>query len=236
MNAADALKTKGFAIVPGAIMPEDLRRYQKAIELALKNNVSRERAPGLRNVFETVEAARELAVSSRLRRIIEPVLGADYFAVRALIFDKTLHDETGANWKVPFHQDLSIALKDKVEATGFSAWSLKAGVLHVQPPIEILERMLTVRLHFDDCDANNGALRVLAGSHLRKRLGATEIQELRQAQCEEVCVVPAGAVLLMRPLLLHASSPTITARRRRVLHLEFASEELPDGLEWHWRL
>ncbi len=97
MNAADALKTKGFAIVPGAIMPEDLRGYQKAIELALKNNVSRARAPGLRNVFETVEAAREFAVSSRLRRIIEPVLGADYFAVRALIFDKTLHDETGAN-------------------------------------------------------------------------------------------------------------------------------------------
>ena len=106
----------------------------------------------------------------------------------------------------------------------------------MQPPMEILERMLTIRLHLDDCDSENGALRVLAGSHQSGRLSSTEIQELRQTQSEEVCVVPAGGVLLMRPLLLHASSPSKTLRRRRVLHLEFACEELPRGLKWRWRI
>jgi len=235
MDFSDELQTKGFVIVPDVIAANDLSAYRDAVEMALQNNPSRDPAPGLRNVFEIVDAVREFAVSQRLRQIIEPILGSDYFAVRALIFDKTFNETFGANWKVPFHQDLTIAVKEKNEVDGFSAWSLKEGVLHVQPPVEILERMLTVRLHLDDCDENNGALRVLSGSHRSGRLSAKDIQKFRQAQDEAVCVVSEGGVLLMRPLLLHASSAAKTARRRRVLHLKFDSGELPHGLEWHWR-
>lgn len=235
MDFSDELQTKGFAISRDVIAADDLVGYRDAVEMALRNNPSRDPAPGLRNVFEIVDAAREFAVSPQLRQLIEPILGSGYFASRALIFDKTFDDSSGANWKVPFHQDLTIAVKEKIEADGFSAWSLKEGVLHVQPPVEILERMLTVRLHLDDCDSDNGALRVLPASHLVGRLGATDIQKFRQARIEEICVVPAGGVLLMRPLLLHASSEAKTRRRRRVMHLEFSCEELPHGLEWQWR-
>lgn len=235
MDFSDELQTSGFAIARDVVATDELAAYRDAVEIALRKNASRERAPGLRNVFESVDAAREFAASPQLRRLIEPILGIDYFASRALIFDKTFDDSCGANWKVPFHQDLTIAVKENREASGFSTWSLKEGVLHVQPANEILERMLTVRLHLDDCDENNGALRVLPGSHQSGRLKANEIQQFRQRQNEAVCVVPAGGVLLMRPLLLHASSAAKSPRRRRVLHLEFASEELPCGLEWQWR-
>ena len=105
MRFAQELETKGFAIAPDIIAPDDLCVYQDAVELALKNNDSRERAPGLRNVFETVEIARHFAVCSRLLALLEPILGAKSFAVRALFFDKNLDDKLGANWKVPFHQD-----------------------------------------------------------------------------------------------------------------------------------
>ena len=232
MDLSRELETKGFAIVPDILAPGDLRIYQDAVDEALKNDSSRDRVPGLRNVLETVQVAREFAICPQLCQLIEPILGVKYFAVRALIFDKTAE----TNWKVPFHQDLTIAVENKNEMAGFAAWSTKAGVLHVQPPVNILEKMLTVRLHFDDCDESNGALRVLAGSHLLGKLSAVKIQGLRQTQEEKICVVPAGGVLLMRPLLLHASSLATTPRRRRVLHLELAREELPCGLKWRWRV
>src|SRR5262245_7189469 len=86
---------------------------------------------------------------------VEPILGPGAFVVRGLFFDKTPR----ANWKVSWHQDLTIAVRVRIEAPGFGPWSLKAGVVHVQPPAEILERMATVRLHLDDCSESNGPLR-----------------------------------------------------------------------------
>jgi hypothetical protein len=44
--------------------------------------------------------------------------------------------------------------------------------------------------------------------------------------------LPRGGVLLMRPLLLHASSASQVPRHRRVLHIEWAAQELPGGLQW----
>ena len=236
MDLSVELENKGFAIAPGILALRDVGAYREDVDAALKNGDSRERAPGVRNVFDVTKSAREFAVSAQLRQMIEPILGANYFAVRALIFDKNNSDKSGANWKVPYHQDLSIAVQAQSETRGFSAWSVKAGVLHVQPPIGLLEKMLTVRLHLDDCDESNGALRVLVGSHRFGKLSATKIQDLRQSQQEEICAVPASGVLLMRPMILHASSPAKVPRRRRVLHLEFACEELPSGLQWHWRV
>jgi ectoine hydroxylase-related dioxygenase (phytanoyl-CoA dioxygenase family) len=132
-----------------------------------------------------------------------------------------------------WHQDLTIAVREKREAEGFGPWSFKDGVAHVQPPVRVLEQMLTLRLHLDDCDENNGPLRVLRGSHQSGKLSSSEIAEWRAQQAEEVCTSPRGGALLMRPLLLHASSQAKTPRHRRVLHLEWANGKLSDGLRWH---
>jgi hypothetical protein len=58
-------------------------------------------------------------------------------------------------------------------------------------------------------------------------------QALRTEIAEVSCAVEAGDALLMRPLLLHASSRSTRATHRRVLHLEYAWFPLPDGLAWH---
>ena len=187
-----------------------------------------EGAAGARNLLD-VAAVQTLARSAPIRALVEPVLGPRCFAVRGIYFDKTPE----ANWKVPYHQDLSIAVKQKREVAGFGPWSEKAGVVHVQPPTEILQAMLTTRLHLDACDAGNGVLRVLPRTHRLGKLSAPQIARQRQTGAEIACAVPRGGALLMRPLLLHASSPATRPTHRRVIHLEWAAQPLPGVLQWH---
>jgi ectoine hydroxylase-related dioxygenase (phytanoyl-CoA dioxygenase family) len=154
--------------------------------------------------------------------------GIKFFPVRALFFDKTPR----TNWNVSWHQDLSIPVADRLEAAGFSGWALKEGVWHVQPPPEILERMISVRLHLDDCGSENGPLRVIPGSHTEGRLDREAIARWRQRAPEQEITCRAGDVFLMRPLLLHASSKATRPQHRRVLHIEYAAESLPGELQW----
>jgi ectoine hydroxylase-related dioxygenase (phytanoyl-CoA dioxygenase family) len=148
--------------------------------------------------------------------------------VRGLLFDKTPE----ANWPVPWHQDLTIAVNARTEAPGYGPWTVKGGVPHVRPPIAVLEAMLTLRVHLDDCDATQGPLRVVPGSHTNGRLDAAEIRGWLDRVPPVNCLVPQGGVLLMRPLILHASSSATNPRHRRVVHLEYAATGLPGNVGW----
>ncbi len=178
--------------------------------------------------MKRVPTVASLADSPKLMNLLQYCLGVPCFAVRSIFFDKTGH----SNWLVPWHQDLSIAVKNCVEITGYGPWSIKDGIHHVQPPTGVLETMVTLRLHLDDCDASNGALRVIPGSHRLGRLSASEIAEVRRQSGEVTVSARVGDALVMRPLLLHASSEAVKSGHRRVVHLEFATSELPQGLEW----
>ena len=213
------LEQSGFAIVP-QVLPPSARH-------ALLDLLGPVTGAGRRGLL-AVPAVSQLASSATLLDLVRPHLPSEPRAVRAIYFDKS----PDANWLVAWHQDLTLALRAQVDAPGFGPRSIKNGVPHVQPPIELLERMLTVRLHLDDCDASNGALKVLPGSHRFGRLSAERITELRAQHPETVCRASAGDALLMRPLLLHASSRSQTTRHRRILHLEYAAFTLPAGLEW----
>jgi hypothetical protein len=177
----------------------------------------------------TIPAVAALARSEKLLTLVRPHLTREPLPVRAIYFDKSIE----GNWLVPWHQDLTLALRERIDVPGFSPWSIKNGIPHVQPPVAFLEQMLTVRLHLDDADESNGALRVLPGSHRMGRLSAERIQELRAQLPEHLCTAPAGDALLMRPLLLHASSRSTSDQHRRVLHIEYAGFALPDELQWH---
>ncbi len=111
----------------------------------------------MRNVLNLVPASRTLAESEPLTRLTRAVLGPGAFVVRGLLFDKTPE----ANWGVPWHQDLTIAVKARTEAAGYGPWTVKAGIPHVQPPVAVLEQMLTVRVHLDESDEPRGPLRVI---------------------------------------------------------------------------
>lgn len=224
---------EGFALITDVVPLDHLHTLLAALEAAEDSAGVRRRESvyAIRSLLEAVPAVRELARSSQVRALVEPVLGDDAFAVRGILFDKT----PDANWKVAWHQDLTIAVRERREVEGFGPWSEKAGVVHVQPPAAVLERMVTVRLNLDPCGPANGPVNVIAGSHRHGRLPADEVRRRRTEEPAVSTCLGAGGVLLMRPLLLHASSPSTSPAHRRVVHLEFAADELPGGLEWHGR-
>jgi hypothetical protein len=187
-----------------------------AAELTLLLAQQRGKAGGVRNLLRISARVAQLANSPTLLELAEKSTGSSAFPVRAILFDKN----PTANWLVPWHQDLSIAVAERIETAGFTGWSVKDGVPHVLPPPEILAGMLTVRLHLDDCTA--GVLTV------------TEFEKWKQRDFV-VCEVPKGGALLMRPLLLHASSLANEPSHRRVLHIEYAAIDLPSGLQWFER-
>jgi ectoine hydroxylase-related dioxygenase (phytanoyl-CoA dioxygenase family) len=227
------LDARGYALVPDVVSGDDVRRLLMALEEAdgAEGVRRRESVYAIRNLLEAVPAVAELARSPEVRALVEPVLGAGAFAVRGILFDKT----PDANWKVAWHQDLTVAVRERREVAGFGPWSEKAGVVHVQPPAAVLERMVTVRLHLDPCGPENGPVQVIPGSHRAGRLSANEVQRWRAERAPEAACTGIGGVLLMRPLLLHASSPSTLPAHRRVIHLEFSADDLPGGLEWHGR-
>jgi ectoine hydroxylase-related dioxygenase (phytanoyl-CoA dioxygenase family) len=192
-----------------------------------ENSCANGRRGGVRNLLD-FPRMRTLAESKPVRSAVNVILGSDARVVRGILFDKTEE----ANWKVPWHQDVTIAVSQRVEAAGYGPWSIKAGILHVQPPASVLERMISVRLHLDDCPKENGALRVIAGSHVNGKLEERLIQDLAEASVAVTCAMQRGDALIMRPLLLHASSASSFPGHRRVVHFDYAAAELPLGMGW----
>lgn len=227
---SDQLAEDGYAIVPDAL---DCAAVDALLQAVAPAAASLEGARGgVRHLLRDVPAVRALAASPAMRGVAEAALGPRARAVRGILFDKT----PGANWKVVWHQDLTIAVRERREAEGFGPWTEKEGVAHVQPPAELLARMVAVRLHLDDCTESNGPVRVIPGSHRDGRLSPAQVDAWRATGGEVVCTVPRGGILAFHSLLLHASSPALQPAHRRVIHVEYAAAEwtrLPGGLAWY---
>jgi len=170
-----------------------------------------------------------LLVHEAFGRYLWSVIGREMVAVKATLFDKTAE----TNWRVQWHQDRAIAVKERMSIPGYGPWSMKSGSLHVEPPTEILAQMLAVRIHLDRCGAENGPLRVIPGSHLLGKLADSRISEVVAENDLVEIYAPQGAIVLMRPLLIHSSSAARNADHRRVLHVEFAPLEAISPLQWH---
>jgi hypothetical protein len=219
-QAGADLETAGFAILRAVIDAAE----REALLTAL-GPVSGAGRRGIGAIPEVANFAR----STTILELIRPYFRSEPKLVRGIYFDKSAE----SNWFVGWHQDMTIAVRQRREIAGFGPWSVKDGIPHVQPPIDVLEQMLAVRIHLDDADATNGVLRVVPGSHLTGRLSPQQTDHFLATQPEITCTAQAGDALLMRPLLLHASSRSTTNRHRRVLHIEYAACTLPPGLEWH---
>jgi ectoine hydroxylase-related dioxygenase (phytanoyl-CoA dioxygenase family) len=220
----DMLDLNGFAIVPAVLDAASVLELQRDIQ----NQLQPKTAAGVRSLASKVESVRLLSQSPAARSLVEPVLGTDAKLVRSIFFNKS--NET--NWHVAWHQDLSIAVEAKHEVAGFNSWSIKDGVHHVQPPREVLENMLTVRLHLDAADESNGALWVSPCSHRLGRLSASDAATVAKKNGKRLCSVEAGDALILRPLLLHASRKASADKPRRVIHLEYSGAFLPPPLQW----
>lgn len=209
----------GFAIERNVFPPEEIEELR-----AEADRVASEAASTcVRHIRNRSPIFARLAHGRALRALLNPGMRP----VRSILFDKTPEE----NWPVAWHQDLTIAVEAAVEVEGYGPWSTKDGAVHVQPPLRVLESMVTARIHLDDTPEENGALRVVPGSHRHGRLPAAFLREDHE---EVVCACEAGDVLLMAPLLVHSSRRSLCPSRRRVLHFEFAPAGVLDSrLSWH---
>ncbi len=183
---------------------------------------------GIRNANKKIKSIDTLAHSAKFQALATEILGEAPQVVRVIYFDKTAEK----NWLVPWHQDKTIALNKKTDIEGWGRWSIKDGIDHVQPSIDVLEQMVTFRVHLDDADEENGCLKVIRGSHTLGLLSSETIRELTQNRTIDNCIVQAGDMVIMRPHILHASSKSTHPKHRRIVHIEYSSYALPDGLEW----
>lgn len=184
--------------------------------------------PGSRSFDLTSEVTAMIAREGALGELARRAAGADMRPVRVLFFDKTPE----ANWAIPWHQDRTIAVKARAEAVGFGPWTVKDGIVHVEPPVSLLETMLTLRLFVDDCDEANGPLLVALGSHRYGRLPVGRVNEISRQSDTLACMGLAGDVLVMKTLAVHSSKPAIAPAHRRVLHVDYSANELPAPLQW----
>jgi ectoine hydroxylase-related dioxygenase (phytanoyl-CoA dioxygenase family) len=184
-------------------------------------------AAGSRNLLEQAWCS-SLVAPLRTCLQMPGLLSDDAVAVQCTLFRKA----PDCNWKVPYHQDLSIPVADRVEHPALSGWSMKEDGHYVQPPEVLLHELLAVRLHLDACGDDEGALRVVPGSHRLGRLNQQRIAAMDKRDDEVLCAADVGELLLMRPLILHASSKAERPNGRRVLHFLFAPPQPGCGLQW----
>ena len=160
--------------------------------------------------------------------IATAILGDGARPVRATLFDKDRH----RNWALGWHQDRTIAVRERSDAAGFEQWTMKQGIHHVVPPFAYLARMLTLRIHIDPAGPENAPLLVAPGSH---RLGRHCRGDIRAAvdRCgRTTCPAKRGDVWLYATPILHASDRALRPGRRRVLQILYSADTLPGGLEW----
>jgi len=218
---ADAFATHGFVLVPEVLSSNECEAIATHVANASGGSV------GTRCLLPQPWCQ---AIAKQLRRhpLLAAFIPAGSVATQCTYFEKS----RSRNWLVPVHQDLSIPVAERVNHPALHGWSEKEGSLFVQAPVELLQQLVAVRLHIDTCTVNDGPLRVVAGSHLRGRVEPEAAAIARQTQGEVICSGPRGSALVMRPLLLHASSKASGTGMRRVLHLLFGPSELPHGLRW----
>jgi ectoine hydroxylase-related dioxygenase (phytanoyl-CoA dioxygenase family) len=220
-SISEQFAADGYSVVSDMLSSEGIRGVVSNFkELATDRASTRK----LLDMRWCKELARRLAREPSLRA----VLPADAHAVQCTLFEKALDK----NWLVALHQDLSIPVAERIDSALCTGWSAKEGDLFVQPPISVLEDLVAVRVHLDACDERNGALRVVPGSHRLGRLSSAQALNARAVRGERVVPVPRGSVMVMRPLLLHASSKATADLPRRVLHFVFGPSSLPEGLSW----
>jgi ectoine hydroxylase-related dioxygenase (phytanoyl-CoA dioxygenase family) len=232
MKHINEINSEGFAIIDKVYSEIEIEKIISEIEKVTENETENstfrksEDLFAIRQFHKEIPKTLNFIFNQNLREIIKLNFGENYFITKSIYFDKP----EKSNWFVAYHQDLTISVDKKVEIENFENWTTKQNQFAVQPPKEILEQNFTIRIHIDKTTKENGALKVLNKSH-KKGIVRTENIEIEN-EIETICEVKKGGIMIMKPLIFHASNKTTNNERRRVIHIEFSNQKLPNELEW----
>jgi len=186
----------GFAIVSGVV---EARELDHLVQNLQGSQLLRSRV-GIRHAMRDATVAA-IAQDRRLLQFAQEVLGTGAPPFRATLFDKSPH----SNWLVVWHQDTALPIREHRDTDGWGPWSVKDGVAYAHAPASALEQVLALRLHLDDSGPDNGPLRVLPATHTLGLLSDEQLHDLSTRIAPIACLVSAGGVVAMRPLIVHAS-------------------------------
>lgn len=223
------LEKNGFSILSNIYTDEEIDLIAACIENSVQEGNSFMKTKNLfaiRQLLKNIPELNEIIFNDKLSELILALSKSKIFLTKAIYFDKP----SESNWFVAYHQDLSISVNQKAELEGYTNWTFKKGQYGVQPPIHILQDTITIRIHLDKTTARNGALKVIPSSHLNGIIRSDSNKW--NLDNEKVCEVEKGGGMLMKPLTLHASNRTTNGKQRRVIHLEFNKDKLPEPLNW----
>jgi hypothetical protein len=220
MDVAQTFDADGFTLIHDVLARDRL--------LELEPVVLREGAVGGSRCLLARPEIAALATELQRHPALGLVIPRSHVAVQCTYFEKS----SDRNWLVALHQDLSIPVARRVDSPLLRGWSEKEGEVFVQPPRDVLEQLVAVRLHLDACGPNDGPLRLVPGSHRLGVLAPEAGVAARRDRGETTSTANAGDVLVLRPLTLHASSKASGDSRRRVLHFLYGPPRLPEGLAW----
>jgi len=213
------LEEQGFSITETFFSEIELNELVELIESSSSEF-------SVRQLVNKVPKIQEVIFQNQLfKELYHTVCDKSYFLSKAIYFNKP----SKSNWFVSYHQDLSISVKERIEDEHYTNWTSKKNQLGVIPPNNILEKIVTFRIHLDTADNRNGALKVITNSHDKGIVRIDESFDKSAYGNEVVCEVKRGGVMLMKPLLLHSSQKSISESDRRVIHLEFCNQEIPMG-------
>ncbi len=218
-------QNNGFFLLENAINEDEVKTLIDELSLFEKDM----NKYGIRDLMNKIPCIRQFALSASLLPIAKEILGEQTKPVRAVLFDKV----PSANWNVAWHQDTSIAVKRKEDVPGFGPWTEKQGVVHVEPPEEYLAKILTLRIHLDTANTESGVLRIIPKTHRNGRIGSKKLLEIVDNSVVKECMANPGDILLMNPLLFHASRKATNPGHRRIIHIEYSAMTLPEPLEWY---
>jgi ectoine hydroxylase-related dioxygenase (phytanoyl-CoA dioxygenase family) len=232
MNYSKEINSEGFAIIEAIYSDSEVEKIISEIEKvtqATTDNTTFRKSDDLfaiRQFHKEIPETLPYVFNQNLLEFIKTNFGQNYFITKTIYFDKP----EKSNWFVSYHQDLTISVDKKIKVDHFENWTVKQNQFAVQPPKEILENNFTVRIHLDRTTKDNGALKVLNASHKK---GISRVENINHnEEIETICEVEKGGIMIMKPLLFHASNKTTNNERRRVIHIEFSNQELPNELEW----
>jgi ectoine hydroxylase-related dioxygenase (phytanoyl-CoA dioxygenase family) len=232
MNHSKEIESEGFTIIENVYSEIEIEKLisiiEKVTELRTEKSTFRQSEDlfAIRQFHKEIPESINYIFNEKLKEIISTNFGENYFITKSIYFDKP----EKSNWFVSYHQDLTISVNKKIEIDGFVNWTNKQNQFAVQPPKEILENNFTIRIHLDKTTEENGALKVLNKSH-KKGIYRTENVNIEN-EAETICEVEKGGIMIMKPLIFHASNKTTNNERRRVIHIEFSNQILPNELEW----
>lgn len=231
-NYKKELNTEGFTIIESIYDDAEVEQLITVIEKKTQDKSQKstfrqsEDLFAIRQFHKEIPEALEHIFNQKMKDLIQSNFGSDYFITKSIYFDKP----EKSNWFVSYHQDLTISVDKKIDLEQFENWTHKQNQFAVQPPKHILEHNFTIRIHLDKTTKENGALKVLNKSHKNGVVRTEDI--IIQNENETICEIDKGGIMIMKPLLFHASNKTTNNHRRRVIHLEFSNQKLPSQLEW----